>query len=37
MCNLIKEEGLYLIAYHKGGYYTVEKTYDKILKFIDEG
>ena len=32
--NYIKEEGLYLIAYHKGGYYTVDKTYDKILKFI---
>lgn len=32
--NYIKEEGLYLIAYHIGGYYTVEKTYDKILKFI---
>lgn len=32
--NYIKEEGLYLIAYHNGGYYTVEKTYDKIFKFI---
>lgn len=34
--NYIKEEGLYLIAYHKDGYYTVEKTYDKILKFLDD-
>ncbi len=34
--NYIKEEGLYLTAYHKGGYYTVEKTYDKILKFIND-
>lgn len=25
---------LNLIAYHKGGYYTVKKTYDKIFKFI---
>lgn len=32
--NYIKEEGIYLIAYHKGGYYTVEKTYEKILKYI---
>ena len=33
--NHIKEEGLYLIAYHEGGYYTIDKTYDKILEFLD--
>jgi len=33
--NHIKEEGLYLTAYHEGGYYTIDKTYDKILKFLD--
>lgn len=32
--NYIKEEGLYIIAYHKGGFYTVEETYDKVLRFI---
>lgn len=33
--NHIKEEGLYLIAYHESGYYTIDKTYDKILEFLD--
>lgn len=35
LCNHIKKEGLYLIAYHEGGYYTIDKTYSKILKFIE--
>ncbi|MEG2288384.1 MAG: MerR family transcriptional regulator [Clostridium sp.] len=34
--NFIKEQGLYLIAYHEGGYYTIENTYDKILKFLSD-
>lgn len=33
--NHIKEDGLYLIAYHDGGYYTIDKTYWKILNFIE--
>lgn len=33
--NHIKEEGLYLIAYHDGGYYTIDKTYSRILNFIE--
>lgn len=34
--NFVKEAGLYLIAHHEGGYYTLPKTYKKILNFLDE-
>lgn len=32
----IKDEGIYLIAYHKGGYYTTDLTYKKILNYISQ-
>ena len=28
-----KEAGLYLIAYHNGGFYTIDKCYERIIKF----
>lgn len=31
-----KEEGMYLTIYHKGGYYTVENSYSKLINYIDE-
>lgn len=34
--NYLKEKGLYLITYHKGGYYTTDITYKKILKYIQD-
>lgn len=34
--NFIKEEGLYIVAYHEGGFYTSDSTYKKIIKFIKE-
>lgn len=32
--NFIKEGGLYLVTYHKGGFPTVKESYNKLLKFI---
>lgn len=34
--NFEKEEGLYLIAYHEDGFYTIDETYKKLLAFIEE-
>lgn len=34
--NFIKEEGLYLIAYHKGGFYTIDTAYKNIIEFINK-
>ncbi|GKX67068.1 MerR family transcriptional regulator [Inconstantimicrobium mannanitabidum] len=31
-----KPKGLYAIAYHKGSYTTIDTTYQKILKYLDE-
>ena len=31
----IKEAGNYIVAYHKGGFYTIDESYKKILKYID--
>ncbi len=32
----IKPKGLYAIAYHHGSYETMYKTYDKLLKFLED-
>ena len=32
----IKEAGSYVVAYHKGGYYTIGETYDKVLKYLKD-
>lgn len=32
----IKETGTYLTIYHKGGYYTIENTYTKLIDYIDK-
>lgn len=34
--NFIKDKGVYLIAYHTGGYYTTSSTYKRIIEFIKE-
>lgn len=34
--TFIKKKGVYLIAYHTGGYYTTSFTYKRILEFIKE-
>ncbi|MBY2475483.1 MerR family transcriptional regulator [Clostridioides difficile] len=32
----IKPKGLYVTAYHKGGYETIHKTYEKLLEFFNQ-
>lgn len=32
----IKPKGLYVTAYHKGGYETIDKTYKKLLEFFNQ-
>ncbi len=31
-----KEAGLYLIAYHNKGFYTIDQSYERILKFVKD-